>query len=209
MLNSHYAFPASNKERRLCAQVLAGCVFSELLPANPALMKGFLLHLGRAYEITCGHFGRPTETLVPIILHSLHRDLDCDALSTVLAEHTYQAGETVGFAGSADLRIIGRQAMVSLDFECWLREAAVPADGHHAEPGQQPTTDLLRVLVVTRRSWAKAQTDADENMRNAGKGLFLPSGPFAVVFWEDILALVSRFAGPRPLISYLFGLLDF
>lgn len=212
MLINHCAFPASSKEKRLCARVLAGCVFHELLPANRSLMNGFLLHLGRAYEITCNHSGRPTDSQVPIILHSLHHDLECDALRIDLAEHAYQAGETVGLAESTDLRIVGSQAVVSLDLEYWLPGASKQAADPRSEPRQRLTKDLLRVLLVTRRRWAKIheQPSAAENGCDAViQDLSPPVCPSAVVFWEDVLALVSRFAGPRPLISYLFGLLDF
>ena len=212
MRTDQYAFPASNKEKRLCARVLAGCVFHELLPANRALMKGFLLQLGRAHEITCNHYGQPTDPLVPTILHSLHCDLECDALNIDLVEHAYQAGETVRSAESTDLRIIGRQAVVALDLEYWLREAWEQAADRRSAPGQRPTKDLLRVLLVTRRRWAKIheQPSAAESGCDAViQDLSPPVCPSAVVFWEDVLALVSRFAGPRPLISYLFGLLGF
>ncbi len=212
MLINHYAFPASSKEKRLCARVLAGCIFHELLPANRSLMNGFLLHLGRAYEITCNHSGQPTDSQVPIILHSLHHDLECDALRIDLAEHVYQAGETVGLVESTDLRIIGSQAVVSLDLEHWLSGALTQAADCRSATGQRPARNLLRVLLVTRRRWAKVheQPSAAESGCDAViQDLSPPVCPSAVVFWEDVLALVSRFAGPRPLISYLFGLLDF
>lgn len=219
MLNDRVdRFPASRRERRLCARVLAGCVFNELLPANSDLANGFLAYSGRAYESTCHDFGIQPNPAVGQIIESLRSDLVDELMRIELIHHTYQGGEAIDRGEALDVLISGRSALLAIDCDSTIRWSH-GQDANYFGPRvgeSRPETARLQVLLATRRAWALAQAGACPEASGGPHLLcnYLNSpkpadAPLAVLYWEDVLALVSRFVGPRPLISYLFTLLDY